>query len=66
MLIEAFEDRGALNRGREGVTIPIGELNNDSLVEAVAYMMAECFITSSRIQGVLDRGQIREVSHAGV
>lgn len=66
VLIEAFEDRIVLKRGHEGVTIPIGELNNDALVEAVAYMMSECFITSSRIQEVLDRGQIREVRHAGV
>lgn len=66
VLVEAFEDRILLKRGRESVTIPIRELNNDSLVEAVAYMMAECFITSAHIQGFLDRGKIQEVRHASL
>lgn len=61
VLIEAFEDRVVLKRGRCGGTvIPIGELYDDVLVEAVAHMMTECHISNESIRAVLDKHKIKQ------
>lgn len=55
VLIEVFEDRVLLKRGREFFNIPIRALNDDALVEVVAFMMVASSATSAHIKEVWDK-----------
>jgi len=55
VLVEAFEDRIVLKRGRDfGYVFPLEGMVEDDLVTAVAYLMTESFASPEDLQTLLE------------